>query len=200
MKKALFVTIMGITNIGKTTQMLLLEKLLKEKGLKYFTLKYPIYDLEPTGPRIHRYLKAKNPENLTPAIFQSLCASNRRDFEPRLESIFTENDIVIGEMYTGTGIAYGMCDGVPKEYLLEENEGLIILDVSILLDGERFMESVEDVHHFENDKEKTDFARQVHLELAKDLNWLVINANQTIEEVHKQIVDEIFRHIKIVEQ
>lgn len=199
MKRGILVTIMGITNVGKTTQMKMLEELFKQKHLKYQALKYPIYGLEPTGPRIFAYLKEGNPEGLTPDKFQLLCAENRRDFQLKLEQMLEENDIVLGEMYTGTGIAYGMCDGVPKEYLLKVNEGILEPDVSILLDGDRFLESIEAVHHFENDEVKTAFARQVHLELAKDLNWVIINANQTVEEVHQQIWNEISKHVLVVE-
>ncbi|MCX6753215.1 MAG: nucleoside 2-deoxyribosyltransferase [Candidatus Nomurabacteria bacterium] len=195
MKKGILVTIMGINNVGKTTQMNLLEKMFIEKGLKFQPLKYPIYKLEPTGPRIFACLKEGNPEGLTPIVLQTLCAENRKDFEQQMQELLLENDVVVAEMYTGTGIAYGMCEGVSKEYLLEANEGILVPDVSILLDGKRFLESVEAGHRFENDDVKSEFARQVHLELAKDLNWKVIDANQTIEEVHQQIWNEISKHL-----
>lgn len=196
MKKGILVTIMGVTNMGKTTQMEILKKVFHEKGLKFQTLKYPIYKLEPTGPKIFACLKEDNPNNMEAVELQTLCAQNRKDFEPQLKVMLLENDIIIAEMYTGTGIAYGMCEGLPKELLLEFNDGILEPDVSILLDGNRFMESVESRHHFEGDNAKTEFARQVHLELAKDLNWKVVDANQSIEEVHNQIIDEIYKYLK----
>ena len=196
MKKGILVTIMGVTNVGKTTQMEILQKVFQEKGLKFQTLKYPIYKLETTGPKIYAFLKGGNPKNIEALEFQTLCAQNRKDFEPQLKQMLVDNDIVIAEMYTGTGIAYGMCEGLSKELLLELNEGILEPNVSILLDGKRFMESVESSHHFENDDSKTEFARQVHLELAKDLNWRIIDANQSIEEVHKQIISEIYKYLK----
>jgi thymidylate kinase len=190
-EKGILVTIMGITNVGKTTQMEILERLMVKKGLKFKTLKYPIYDLVPTGPRIHSFLKGGNPENLTPKDFQELCAQNRKDFEPQLIQLLANNDIVVAEMYTGTGIAYGVGDGVPKDHLLKINYGILLPDVSVLLDGDRFLESREKVHRYENDDEITEKIRKIHLGLAKDFDWKIVNANQSVEEVHKQIWQEI---------
>ena len=90
-------------------------------------------------------------------------------------------------MYTGTGLAYGIGEGVNKEYLLALNEGLRIPDISILLDGNRFMESAEENHRFEQNDELTERIRKIHLELALEMNWQIINANQPKEEVHEQI-------------
>ena len=179
---------MGITNIGKTTQMRLLEKALQEKGLSFKTLKYPVYNHKPTGPRIWDFLKEGNPENLLPLKFQELCADNRRDFEPELESLLKENRVVIAEMYTGTGIAYGMGDDLEKKTLLDINQGLLVPDVSILLDGKRYMESVESSHRYETDDEKTEKIRLIHLDLANELNWTVLDANETEQEVHSKIM------------
>ncbi len=177
--------------MGKTTQMGLLENYLLEKNLKFKTLKYPIYSLVPTGPRIHAFLKGNNPENLTPTQFQELCAQNRMDFQPELEKMLAENDVVIAEMYTGTGIAYGIGDGVPRDYLLKVNEGLLAPDVSILLDGTRYLESIEKTHVYENDNEKTERIRAIHLDLAKEFGWHVLNANLSRDEIHKEIIDII---------
>ncbi len=191
MKKGILVTIMGITNVGKTTQMNILEEVMTQKGLSFKTLKYPIYDLVPTGPRIFSFLKEGNPEKLTPKDFQDLCAQNRKDFEPKLVEMLSCNDIVVAEMYTGTGIAYGVGDGVSKNHLLKINYGILLPDVSVLLDGNRYLESREKVHRYENDDEITEKIRKIHLDLAKDFDWKIINANQPIEKVHQEIWREI---------
>lgn len=190
-KKGNLITIMGVTNVGKTTQMDFLEKRLINNGLSFKMLKYPIYDLLPTGPRIFAVLKQGNPENLNAKELQELCAENRKDFQNKLEELLSTIDVVIAEMYTGTGIAYGIGDGVPKDFLLEINQGLLEPDVSILLDGERYMESKEAGHRFENDDEKTNFIRNIHLELADELGWTIVNANQDREIISNQIWTEI---------
>ncbi len=196
MKKGILVTIMGVTNMGKTTQIELLKDSLSKKDISFTMLKYPIYALEPTGPRMLAFLKGGNPEKLTPAQFQELCAQNRKDFEPQLKELLLKNDVVIAEMYTGTGIAYGFGDGVPLEYLMEINDGIMDPDVSILLDGSRYKESIEETHVYENDDEKTERIRQIHLSLAKELNWHIINANLTREVIQTLILEIIIKELK----
>lgn len=189
-------TLLGVTNTGKTTQQKLLEEHLKNDGYRVAYIKYPVYDLEPTGPRINAYLRGGNPENISALEFHKLQIQNKFDFESKLLSLLEENDIVLAEMYTGTGITYAMGDGLPKDWLISEYAPLRKADISILLDGKRFLESREAGHHYENDDEKTEKIRLAHLELAKDFGWTVINANQTIDEVHQQIYSEIKKVLK----
>ena len=195
MKKGLLITIMGVTNMGKTTQVELLEKALLKTGFKFKTLKYPIYALKPTGPEIFAFLKEGNPKKLSPKEFQTLCAQNRKDFEQQLKQMLFENDIIVAEMYTGTGIAYGIGDGVSKNYLLTVNKGILEPDASILLDGGRYLESKETGHIYETNDVLTERIRKIHLELAKEFGWKILNANQTREEIHEQIWNEVKNRI-----
>lgn len=184
-------TLLGVTNTGKTTQQKLLEERLRTEGYRVAYVKYPVYDLAPTGPRINAYLRQGNPEGISPREFHELQVENKKDFAPELERLLAANDIVLAEMYTGTGIAYGMGDGFEKSWLVAENDSLRTADLSILLDGARFLESRETGHHFENDDEKTERIRLAHLELAKDFGWEVVQANQTIPEVHEEIYSRV---------
>ncbi len=184
-------TLLGVTNTGKTTQQKLLEERLRAEGYRVAYVKYPVYDLIPTGPRINAYLRQGNPEGISPREFHELQVENKKDFALELERLLAENDIVLAEMYTGTGIAYGMGDGFEKSWLVAENDSLRTADLSILLDGARFLESRETGHHFENDDEKTERIRLAHLELAKDFGWEVVQANQTIPEVHEEIYSRV---------
>ncbi len=192
-KRALIVAIYGVNNIGKTTQIGLFEKACKENNLEYMYVKYPVYKQEPTGPRINAFLREKNPEKLSPMDFQKLNVQNREDFEPTLEKLAMEHDVIILEMYTGSGIAFGMGDGIPKQELVELNQKLVEPDISILLEGMRFLEAKEKNHYFEQDDEKVERIRQHHLELAKDFGWTIVNANQSPEAVH----DAIFKEVSI---
>jgi len=45
-----FIVLYGINNLGKTTQTRILVDKLKLHGLKAEYLKYPVYDLAPSGP------------------------------------------------------------------------------------------------------------------------------------------------------
>lgn len=48
MKYEKMIVIYGANNVGKTTQVNLLEERIKTQGTSYVRVKYPIYDLEPT--------------------------------------------------------------------------------------------------------------------------------------------------------
>ena len=186
-KSGILFALLGVTNLGKTTQQELLMKRLTDEGHKVVYVKYPRYDLEPTGPRINAYMRKGNPEGMTPQEFHKLQIQNKKDFEPELEGLLEAHDIVLAEMYTGTGITYAMGDGLDKAWIVEQYAPLREADVSILLDGQRFLASREAGHIFEDDDAKTELVRQAHLELAQDFGWHVVNANGTIPEVHEAI-------------
>lgn len=181
------IALYGVTNVGKTTQIKLFAERCEREHVLCHTLKYPLYDLAPTGPLITEAIKQSNPKNLTAAEIQALMAKNRFDFQPKLQELMKQCNIVFAEMYTDTGIAYGIGDGVNKAVLLAINEGLIIPRLSILLDGTRFLESVEKGHRFEEDINKTSYIRHIHLQLAHEKNWSIVTADQSKEKVHEEI-------------
>lgn len=187
-QKGLLVAIYGINNIGKTTQVKLLKEEFENQAKRAIIIKYPVYDLIPTGPRINAYLRQGNPEKLSPKEIQFLFAQNRKDYEETLKNLIIENDIVILEDYTGTGISWGIGAGVEKDYLIEINKDLINPDISILMDGKRFLQGEESHHLHENNYELIDRVREALLELSKQFNWKIVNANQSIELVKKDIM------------
>lgn len=192
----IFLTILGINNVGKTTQQKKLEERLVKEGYSVAHVKYPKYDLAPTGPRINAYLREGNPEGLSPETFHMMLIQNRTDFAPMLDDLISKHDFVIAEMYTGTGIAFGVGDGLDKDMLIERNAHLRKADISILLDGRRFLQARETNHHYENDDEKSEKIRLTHLELAKDFHWHILDANETISEVHEKIYTIVMQNSK----
>ena len=199
MGKGILVSLLGTTNIGKTTQANLLiraiskfSKIKTSWKMKATKVKYPVYDILPSGKRINDYLRNKNPERLTSIQFQELNVMNKVQFQPQLLRLLNENDVVVAEMYTGTSIAYGMGDGIDKQTLIMINTGLLQPGLSILLDGQRFKESIEKGHIYEEDDEKTEKIRRAHLELAQDFGWYIVNANRTQDEVHDDIFEIVY--------
>ena len=192
-KSNLFIAVYGINNIGKSTQTKMLGDKLSLMGLEAKVIKYPIYDI-PSGVRLNDYLRNKNPEKLTPQEAQVLYAQNRRDFEENLLDLL-EHNIVIAEDYTGTGIAWGVGAGVDKDLLLSVNSDLLKEDFAILMDGNRFSSGIESGHKHENDNPLIKRVREVHLELAKDYGWGIVNANQTPEEVHEDIWGFVSKYV-----
>jgi len=196
MKEGLFIVIYGINNLGKSTQAELLVAGLVKSGMRAEYLKYPIYDLTPTGPKINEILRSGNKQSISEEEFQELYTNNRRDFQPQLCRKINEGINIIAEDYIGTGLAWGATKGADLEKLVESNEGLVKPDVEILLDGERFLAGKEQRHQHEGNDELMELCRKRHLALADRFGWEVINANQEVEKVHRDILDVIKKKVK----
>lgn len=192
MNKGKFIVVYGMNNLGKTTMVKSLIDFLKSKGKDAVYLKYPIYDLEPSGPRINRYLREGNPENLNSVTVQKIYSDNRRDFEPELIKMIDGGKLIVAEDYLGTGIAWGMIGGATVEEIEKINNGLLEADLSILLDGERFLTGIESGHKHESANELWPKGRQIHLDLAKRYGWKIVNANQNREKV----LDDVLKILK----
>ncbi|MEX2411352.1 MAG: hypothetical protein WD607_08290 [Candidatus Paceibacterota bacterium] len=191
MEKGKLIVLYGINNLGKTTQAkLILEKIL-ENNKKAEYIKYPMYDFSTAGPVINKYLREGNPYNLSPREFQILNVLNRTQYQSVLKEKLSSGINIIAEDYTGTGIAWGIGAGVNESFLLELNKDLIKEDLSILMDGKRFLEGKESGHTHEEDDELTKKVREAHLKLSKSFDWEVINANRDIDTVHKEVWEKV---------
>jgi len=186
MSKGKFVVIYGANNLGKSVQADLLTEGLAKKGLKVKRIKYPIYDLKPTGPQINRVLRKG--EEISELDFQKLYVQNRVDFEPKLKSFLEKGYWVVAEDYKGTGIAWGMVGGLALATLEKINKGLLEEDLAILLYGKRFEEGIEKGHRNEVDDKIWKTAQKTHLELGKKYGWKKVKANGTKKEVHESIL------------
>jgi len=181
----LFIALYGINNIGKSTQVSNLKEQLEEIGKSVKVLKYPIYELEPTGPQINHFLRDPEAPEVSGESFQMLYIQNRLDYEPELEKLLQEYDIVLAEDYVGTGMAWGMTQGVPYKWLQGRNMQYPQkkADLEILMDGERFLSGKEKDHRNEDNDEAIETTRKNLLWLAERHRWPVVNANQTEKEV-----------------
>jgi thymidylate kinase len=181
----MFIALYGINNIGKSTQVTALAELLEKHGNKVKTLKFPIYDLEPTGPQIDFFLRDPEAPEITGESFQMLYIQNRLDFEPTLNELLKEYDVVLAEDYIGTGMAWGMTQGVPYEWLQGRNmqHPQKKADLEILLDGERFLAGKEEQHRNESDDEAIQETRKHFQWLSNRYKWPLVNAAQEKEKV-----------------
>lgn len=187
-----FVVIYGANNLGKSTQVNLLEEKLTQLEIPTHRLKYPIYDLEPTGPLINSVLREG--VEMSDLDLQIHFAQNRRDFEPTLQAILDSGTWVVAEDYTGTGIAWATAHGIPLETMEEMNADLKREDIAIVLDGDRITTGIEKGHRHEAG-DKWEEARKTHQMLAERYGWEIVNANGSKEQVHQAIMDRIYPHI-----
>jgi len=193
--KGKFIVLYGINNLGKTTQAKLLVEKLQKEGLKAEYIKYPIYDLEPSGKIINGYLREGNPFNLSPREAQIFYASNRFQYEPTLKEKLEQGINVVSEDYKGTGMAWGIGSGVDEKFIKYINKNLLDEDLAFLFDGQRFTEATEAGHKHETDDELMTKVRQSNLRLGEEFGWKKIDANLSIEEIHQIIWDTVQKHL-----
>ena len=191
MKSGKLIVIYGSNNLGKTTQAKLLVEKLNQQGYKAEYLKYPIYDCKPTGPQINQILRGGKSQKISELELQGLYAQNRRDFQPQLKKKLKQGINIVAEDYIGTGLAWGVTKGADLTALEKQNQDLIKEDITILLDGRRFLDGKEKNHLHEQSDDWMTKNRQVHLDLAKKYNWQIVNANQTVEKVTQDIWQKV---------
>ena len=182
-----FIVLYGINNIGKSTQAACLSARLTEEGYSTKQLKYPLYDLAPSGPLLNAYLREGNPYQLTPREAQTLYCLNRTQYDHELRSLLARGTTVVAEDYSGTSLGWGIATGVEQRYLEELNSALVPEDVAILLDGVPFGKDRESEHQFERDDALLMKTRSVFEQLAGERDWRVIDANRVLEVVHEEM-------------
>lgn len=195
-KKGKLIVFYGTNNLGKSTQAHILIEKLNKLGIPAQYLKYPIYDLEPSGIILNKYLREGNPYSLSAREAQIIYTLNRTQFQEKLEKYLNQGINIITEDYTGTGMAWGMGAGIEEDFLQEINSHLLKEDLAILFDGERFKNAIEKNHKHEEDEEFSQKVRQIHLDLAKKYGWKIINANLSIEEISIIIENQVKEILK----
>lgn len=196
MAQGKLIVLYGINNLGKSTQARLLVERLQAKTLQASYLKYPLYELVPSGPMLNAYLRQANPDRLSAREFQMLQVLNRTQYDAALENRLATGEWIVAEDYVGTGIAWGMGAGVDRKWLELMNAHLLKPDLALLFQGDRFMEAQEKNHKHETDNDLTERVRKAHDELGKDFGWKPVKTNRTIEEIASdvwQIVSSAYR-------
>lgn len=191
----MLITLYGINNIGKTTQALRLVERLKAEGFDAVYVKYPVYEIDPTGTFLNQFLRSGEAQAITEEELQMWFTLNRYQFQPTLKQWLDEGKIVIAEDYIGTGIAWGTVKGASTEWLETMNEHLIKEDLSIMIDGERFKDAAEDGHLHESNEAFMKRSRQVHLELAERYDWTVVPLKEGVEPMNDVLWELLQLHL-----
>jgi len=182
-----FIVLYGINNLGKSTQAKLLVDRLRDGGYSTTYLKYPIYELAPSGLLLNAYLREGNLLQLSPREAQIIYALNRFQYQPELEKQLAAGEWIIAEDYTGTGLAWGWGAGAKLNFLEAINNGLLQPDLALWLDGERFLSGVEHDHKHESNNELMNKVRDCHQQLAERYGWPRFDANQPIDDLNDQL-------------
>ncbi len=189
MEKGIFIAIYGINNIGKTTHSKLLVEKLNASGKKTKYVKFPIYDLEPTGPFLDKTLRSADGQKISEDELQMWFVLNRYQFEPQLKKWLEEGYIVVAEDYVGTGMAWGMAKGLDEEWMESINEKLLKEDFSVLMEGNRAMDARENVHLHEQNDELVKKCAKTHSALGDKHEWSRVQVQPKIDDTATLIWD-----------
>lgn len=193
----MFITIYGINNIGKSTQAKRIVEKLRDCGKQAIFIKYPAYEVEPTGGLINRVLRSGGKQKMSEEELQMWFTLNRYQFEPKLKKMLSSGKIVVAEDYIGTALAWGLVKGADLKWLIEINKYLRREDLAILLDGSRKMSAKERKHLHEKDDKLVDKCRSVYLNLAKKFGWKVVKVSDVWDVTTARIWEVIRKELGI---
>lgn len=191
----MFITFYGINNIGKSTQAHRLVERLKREGYDAVYVKYPVYEVEPSGVYLNQVLRHGTAPDMSSEELQTWFTVNRFQVESTLKEWLSAGRVVVAEDYTGTGIAWGTVKGADTEWLESLNQHLIKEDLAILFDGERYLSAIEDGHIHESNDELMRRSRQVHLDLGQKYGWQLLAVEGSIEAMEEKVWNLVLPHL-----
>ena len=184
----MIVVIEGGDQAGKKTQTELLFKALKKRKIKTETFSFPDYST-PVGKEIAKYLSGKR--KFPPQTIHCLLAANRWEKVNQILQALSKNSVLIMNRYYQSNLVYGLANGMKQNWLENLDAGLPKADLVILLDvsqKESFHRKKTKRDKFEKNEKFLKKISKIYRDTAKKKRWKIINASQSKEEVHQEIL------------
>lgn len=197
MEKGKFIIIEGIDGCGGETQTNLLSDFFIKKGKEIKRLTYPQYD-KPIGQLIHNFLYEKY--DLSPEVQALIYFSEFVKDKEEIEKDRQKGKTLISDRYFTSTLVYQGLRGVDLEKLISlsslfnisKPDLCIYLRISPEISMKR--KSIEKKGDLDRNEKDLDFLKnlvRMYDKIAKDnlfCKWEVIDGEQSIEEVHNQII------------
>jgi len=196
MNRGRFITIEGVEGTGKSTNLVLMETLIKERGFEVLVTREP--GGTTIGERVREILLDMAEQKMTPMTELLLIfAARRQHVEQVIEPALASGMWVISDRFTDSTYAYQGGGRLLGEKIIAELEsyalGEFIPDLTIVLDldvatGLTRAIVENDADRFE--REEYDFferVRQAYLDRASGDRYRVIDTTQTIHQVQDEI-------------
>ena len=186
-----FICFEGIDAVGKRTQSSILNGWLSSKGMTTRTFSFPDYRTT-IGREIRKFLEGT--KSYPQEVRALLYAANRWERKGDLVSVISRTDATIVNRYTGSNLAYGISNGLSKEWLVRLEEGLPVPDLILVLDAPP--DTLAPRRGINKDTYEKNIglqqrARKAYLALAKELGWTVVDATVGIEGTSKSIREAV---------
>ena len=193
----MIVTFEGGDQAGKKTQSALLAKRLKSLKIKTKLFSFPDYST-PIGKEIDKYLHGKR--KFPPQTIHTLLAANRWEKVDEIKKAQEKNSVVIMNRYAESNLVYGLANGLKLPWLEGLDAGLPKSDLVIVLDvpqNESFKRKKQNRDKFEKNAKFSQTISRTYRKLAKKKRWKIIDATQSKNDVHQDIMRVFSKKIGI---
>ena len=184
----MIITFEGGDQAGKKTQSAMLQKRLRSAKIKTKLFSFPDYST-PIGKEINHFLHGKR--KYPAQVVHCLLAANRWERANDVIAAHEKNSVVIMNRYRESNLVYGLANGLKLDWLEKLDEGLPKSDLVIVLDvpqKESFARKKQNRDKFEKNKKFSNKISQGYRKLAKKKKWKIVNAAQTKDKVHQDVM------------
>lgn len=195
-----FITFEGIDGVGKSTQLELLEKYFLAMG------KEVVRTFEPGGTELGqeiRHLLLHRKGDVSPRSEALLYAADRaHHVATKIRPALAAGKVVISDRYFDSSVAY---QGAARELNVDEVRDIslwaidhLIPDLTVLLDLPADLamarRSSKGTEPDRLESERVEFferARDEYLRRAKESRFLIVDARQSIDQIHAQVLERV---------
>ena len=192
----MFISFEGIEGSGKSTQIELIEELIRAKGYQVKKLREP--GTTELGEKIRNIFLEKTSETVDPITEAFLLYASRKHLDQNfLRQNLSDGAIVIADRYADATLAYqSYGKGLDHNFvkLIHDSSQLLSPDLTFYMDisAELSRERISDREMDRMESESIDFFKKVregYLQIAHDnpARVVVLDANKTIDELHESI-------------
>jgi len=191
-----FISFEGIEGSGKSTQIELIEELIRAKGYQVKKLREP--GTTELGEKIRNIFLEKTTETVDPITEAFLLYASRKHLDQNfLRQNLSDGAIVIADRYADATLAYqSYGKGLDHNFvkLIHDSSQLLSPDLTFYMDisAELSRERISDREMDRMESESIDFFKKVregYLQIAHDNpeRVVVLDANKAIDELHESI-------------
>ncbi|XP_033638106.1 thymidylate kinase-like [Asterias rubens] len=188
MKRGALIVLEGCDRAGKSTQCKKLVEALNQKGVTAEPVRFPDRSTV-IGKMIGSYLEKKS--ELQDNAIHLLFSANRWEMVPYMEKQLHKGTTLVVDRYAYSGVAFTAAkDGFDLHWCKQSDVGLPKPDLVFFLEVKP--EEAEKRDDFGDERyESTAFQVKVknNFDLLKEESWRVLDASQSIDDLHQQILE-----------
>ena len=190
-RDGVLVAIEGLDQSGKETQAKRLAPWFDARGWRVEILEFPDYTTT-IGTEIAHALRGER--QFGPDVLQLLYVANRHEWKQAIDMWLEDGRAVICDRYLASSIAYGEAQGLDPVWLRDIQRHLPQPTLTVLLDiapDAAAIRKQQNRDKFEQDLAMLGRVRTSYLRQARELDWIVVDADRHVEVVGLHIVTQI---------